>query len=238
MRKNHDRTPHEPGWGEVILGAVLSVILGAALGLVALVFRPVEVVKEEPKEPVAGMTYFIQGSRDLNKAKAAAAKRKSFAQGASGTLSVSEDELNVLAGPPTPMGPTPPPKAGEKAKPAAPGAKPEVAATEGVNTGTPNFRIRAGGVQVGIPVSINTLGADLKVIVHSKGNFVKKGDVFVYEPETFYIGSCPVHRLPYGVAYVTKKIFATQTIPEDIAATWPKLTAVAVEDSALKLTLP
>jgi hypothetical protein len=238
MSKKHDRTPHEPGWGEVILGAALSVVLGAALGVVALVFRPVVVVKEEPKEPVAGTTYFIEGTRDLNKAKTAAAKRKAFAQGASGTFSVVEDEINVLAGPATPMGPPPAPKAGEKAKPVAPGAKPEAAAPEGLSSGTPNFRIRAGGMQIGFPVTLNTLGAELKVIVHTKGNFVKKGDVFVYEPETMYIGSCPVHRLPYGSAYVTKKFLAAQTIAEDIAATWPKLTAVAVEGSTLKLTLP
>jgi hypothetical protein len=44
MSKKIDRTPHEPGWSEVILGAALSVGLGAMLGAVALVFKPVVVV--------------------------------------------------------------------------------------------------------------------------------------------------------------------------------------------------
>ncbi len=232
MSKKIDRSPHEPGWSEIILGAALSAVLGGVLGALALVFKPVAVVKELPKEPVASTTYFIEGSRDTNKAKQAAAKRKAFAQGSPGVFSITEDDLNTLAGPATPAAaPAAKPKPGEKAAPAAPPGETLVA-------GTPNFRIRDGLVQIGFPVTVNVLGLDAKVIVQARGKFSKNGQVFAYEPETLLVGSCPVQRLPYASTYVTKKFLASQLIAEDIAAAWPKVVAVAVEGSTLKLTMP
>ena len=232
MSKKIDRTPHEPGWSEVILGAALSVGLGAILGAVALVFKPVVVVKEAPKEPAAGVTYFIEGSRDSNKAKQAAAKRKAFAQGSSGTFSITEDDLNSLTGPATAAAAAKA-KPGEKAAPPAPAVPGEM-----LTAGTPNFRIRDGVVQIGFPVTVNALGADVKVIVQAQGTFAKKGDGFVFEPESLIVGSCPVQRLPYASTYVRNKFLASQTVAEDIAAAWPKLVSVAVEGSTLKLTMP
>ncbi|MCX6956234.1 MAG: hypothetical protein NTV51_29215 [Verrucomicrobia bacterium] len=233
MSKKMDRKPHEPGWGEVILGAALSVVIGVVLGAVALVFKPVETVKELPKEPVPGQTYFIEGSRDSSKAKQATAKRKAFALGSSGTLSIVEDELNSLAGPATPAPvPAAKPKAGDKAAPAAPSAP----SGDALSAGTPNFRIRGGVVQIGFPVTIGLL--DTKVVVQAQGMFAKRGNVFVFEPETLTVGSCPVQRLPYASTYVTKKFLASQTVAEDIAAAWPKVSAIAVEGNVLKLTMP
>src|ERR1035437_3621457 len=116
MSKKNIRTDHEPSWAEVILGAVLSVALGGVLGVVLLAIKPVAAVKELPKEPVAGMIYYVQGSHDSAQAKQAAAKRKLFAQGSS--VSVTEDEINSFLPPPPPLW-TPPSakaKAGEKAK--------------------------------------------------------------------------------------------------------------------------
>ncbi len=234
-----DRKHHEPGWGEVILGAVLSVVLGAALGVVALVFKPVTVVKEKdmPSEPAPGVTYFIEGSRDTGKAKQANAKRKAFAQGASGQFSIIEDELNTIAGPATPVAP-PPKKAGDKPAAGAPAAGSAVPAGETLAAGTPNFRIADNAVQIGIPVTMNLLGADLRVIMQARGNFVKKGNVFAYEPTSLMVGGCPMDRLPFAAGYVTKKFLDSQVIAEDIAATWPKVVDVKVDGRTLKVTLP
>jgi hypothetical protein len=210
------------------------------------VFKPVSVVKDEPKERAAGVTYFVEGSRDTAKAKLAAAKRKAFAQGSSGTFSIIEDELNVLAGP-APGAPTPAgkPKAGEKpadkaAPPAkaAPGAPPPPANGEIMSAGTPNFRIRNGTVQIGFPVALSVMGVDANVIVQAQGSFVKDGATFAFEPETLMVGGCPVQRLPYASGYVRKRFLASQTIAEDISAAWPKVTAISVEGSVLKLTMP
>lgn len=240
MAKKLERKNHEPGWGEVILGAALSVVLGVVLGAVSLIFKPVEVVKEPPKEPVAGMTYFVEGARDTAKAKQAAAKRKAFAQGSSGVYSIVEDEINVLAGPATPAA-TPAASAkakpGEKAAP-APAAAAPAAPAENVTAGTPNFRIRTGTIQIGFPVTLSAMGAEFKVMVQAQGNFVKKDAMYVFQPDSMLVGSCPVQRLPYASGYVTKKFLAAQVIAEDIAASWPKLTNVAVDGNVLKLTMP
>ncbi len=234
MSKKIDLTPHAPGWGEVILGAALSVALGATLGALGLVFKPTVTVRELPKEPVAGVTYFIEGSRDTNKGKQAAAKRKAFAQGATGVFSITEDDLNTLIGPAKPAAAPAKPKPGEKAAPAPTVAAPE----EFLTAGTPNFRIRAGVVQIGFPVTISALGAQFSVVVQAQGTFVKNGNTFGFEPDSLLVGSCPVQRLPYASTYVRKKFLASQTVAEDIAAAWPKLASITVDGNALKLTMP
>ncbi len=228
-----DRAAHNPSWFEVIFGAALSVVLGSVLGALALIFRPVTIVKEIPKEPVKGVSYVLEGSRDSTKAKTIMAKRKAFAQGASGTISIVEDELNALVAPPAPAA-AKPVKPGEKAAPAAPAAP----TGELLSVGTVNFRIGDGLVQIGVPVTLAALGAELKVFVQVHGAFVKKDAVFTFEPRKLMLGSCPLDRLPFAAGTVMKAFSSSQTVAEDVAATWPKVTNVVVEGRALKITLP
>lgn len=229
-----DRTAHEPSWFEVSLGAALSVALGVALGAAALVFRPVAIVKELPKEPVAGVTYYVEGAKDANKAKLIMAKRKAFAQGSSGTFSIVEDELNSLVTPAAPAAAAAKSKPGEKA-----GAAPaNLAAGESMAVGTLNFRINRGVIQIGVPVTLGLLGAELKVFVQAQGGFVKKEGRFVFEPDAILFGSCPLNRLPFAAGYVMNKFLSSQTVAEDIAGMWPKVANVVVEGSVLKITLP
>ena len=233
---------HEPSWTEVTLGAVLSVALGAVIGAVLLIVRPVTTVKELPKEAdrVAGAVYYVEGSRDSGKARQAPAKRKQFAQGA--TVAVTEDEINsFIAVAPTPA-PSAKPKAGEKAKAgdkAAPA--PAAAAPSGdmLTPGSPNFRIREGVVQIGVPVTINLFGViEHKVVVVAHGAFAKKGDTFAFDASTLYVGSCPMQRLPFAASYVEKKVLGALPVPEDIAAAWPKLADVKAEGNTLTLAMP
>lgn len=249
--KKRDLSAHEPSWAEVILGAVLSIALGVVLGIVVLAIKPLAGVREMPKEPVAGAVYYVVGSRDTSKAKQAPAKRKMFAQGAS--VSVTEDEVNsFLAAPPAPVAPAgSKAKAGEKPKapapapapakgPAKPGEKAAPVAANGdvLAVGEPNFRFRDGAVQIAVPVTMNILGLEQQLTVLAKGNFAKKGDTFKFEPETLYLGSCPVQRVPVLSGFVANKFLASQPVPEDIAAVWPKVAAVSVEGNVLKLTMP
>ena len=156
--KKADMSDHQPSWAEVILGAALSVVLGVVLGVVVLAIKPLAAVKELPKEPVAGIIYYLQGSRETSKAKQAPAKRKMFAQG--GSVNVTEDEVNsFLAAPPAPaVIPGAKPKAGEKAKgpekapapaPAKAAAKagdkaaPPASTGELLTIGEPNFRFQS-----------------------------------------------------------------------------------------------
>lgn len=249
MSKKNIRTANEPSWTEVILGAVLSVVLGGVLGALLLAIKPVAAVKELPKEPVAGMIYYLQGSRDSAKAKDAASKRKLFAQGAS--VTVTEDEINSFLPPPPPLWtPTTKAKAGDKPKAAEKAKAPEKAKAsdkagaatastgEMIALGGPNFHVDEGKVQIAVPVTINVLGFEQAVTVVAKGSFVKKAGGFAFDAETLYLGSCPVDRVPFASGYVAQKFIAALAVPEDIAAAWPKLADVAVEGRALKLTMP
>ena len=243
MSRKIDRALRGPSWVEVILGALISLVLGVAIGAALLIFRPVTVVKELPKEDarVPGAVYFVEGSRETNRGRDAAAKRKSFVEGQ--TVTVTEDELNVLVGPATSFaaagapGAPVAPKAADK-KGAEKSGAPEASPDDTIFTGTPNFRLRDNLMQVGVPVTVNVLGLSEKLIVQTRGGFVKRGDVFVYEPGEFYVGSLPVTRLPMVAEFAREKFLSAQAIPEDIKAAWPKLANVSVEGNVLKLTMP
>jgi hypothetical protein len=207
--------------------------------------RPVAQVKELPKEPVKGVTYLVEGSRDAAKAKLAPAKRKEFAAGRS--ILATEDEINSLLAP-LPAGAPPPAAAGkEKGKGGekAPAAKaaPAPAANAPVSDdllalGAPNLRISEGAVQVIVPMTINILGLGQRVMVAGTGNFVKKDGGFVFEASTLMIGSCPVQKIPMAAGFLAKRLITAKDVPEDIAGAWAKLADVAIEGSALKLTMP
>jgi hypothetical protein len=91
-----DRALYGPSWAEVIFGALLSFVLGIALAIVFLLLKPVQVVRDLPKEPVRGVVYVIQGSKDANKGRGVDAKLKELTAGRS--VSLTEDELNSMFG--------------------------------------------------------------------------------------------------------------------------------------------
>jgi len=237
MSAKLDRTVHGPGWTEVILGAVLSIVLGAVIAAALLVARPVVTARQTPKaadvDPQA-VTY-IPGARDPGKVRSALAKRKAFGEGQSVTL--AEEELNALGALPaatlaSPAGELPPP-----APAAAGGAKP--AASEATfERGAANVRLHDGKLQVAVPVTVNLLGLKPQIIIQARGGFEKQAAGFAYVPEVLYVGSLPVDRLPFVNGYVRGLLLDSVTTPEDLRAAWPKLASVTVEGRSLKLTMP
>jgi hypothetical protein len=221
--------PVGPSWTEVFIGAFLSLLIGVALGAAYLVLKPAvglrTPLKEEERKP--GTIYYLEGSRDGNKGRGSELKRKQFAQGAS--VTVNEDDIN-LAVPQqkAPAAPAVAPKAGEKVE--APTATAVVA--------PPNFRIREGVVQLATPIKVNVMGVDSTIVILSRGTFVKKDDVWAFEPQSISAGSCPLDRLPVVKTLVYDKFIGSYPVPEDIATSWRKLVAVHVEGSELKLTMP
>lgn len=214
-----------PSWTEVTIGAALSVVIGAALGAGILILRPVVIAKQEPKERVKDTTYYIEGSRDVGRGRQALAKRQAFLNGES--ISVTEDEINVLVAAAMKL------TAPSPAKEGAPAASPD---GEYVSAGTPTVRIRDGLLQVGVPVTTK-LSTD-KIIFQARGGFVREGDVFVYDPTEMYLGSCPLQRIPLLASYLRQRIMSEYPMPDDMKASWAKLTAVTIEDNMLKLTMP
>jgi hypothetical protein len=53
-----------PGPGEIVIGSILSVLLGALLAALFLAARPMKVVKEIPEEVESGVVYIIEGKMD------------------------------------------------------------------------------------------------------------------------------------------------------------------------------
>lgn len=224
-----DRAIHGPGWAEVVLGAVLSLILGVVIGAVLLILKPVISVKEMPKEAdrAPGAVYYIEGARDTSKARQVLAKRKAFDEGQS--VKVTEDEINALAAAANAPAPA---KPGDKAAPA-----PAPTNSGLITAGTPNVRIRDGVMQVGVPVTLNVFGFEQHVVAQARGGFEKRGDVFAYDPTEVYLGSCPIQRLPFLSGYIRDKVMAAQPVPEDIATAWKKLANVTIEGNTLNLAM-
>jgi hypothetical protein len=224
MRKRFDRARYGPSWFEVIFGALVSIVLGVVLAVGYFVFRPVTRVKEFPKDPVPGTVYYIEGSRDYSNARRLTAKQRFFAKG--GSVVVNEDELNTAANPVT--------------APVAPGSEPAAGPSAILSPGSPNFRIHDGLLQITVPmrIKVDTIFLDQTVLVQATGTFVRQGDAFVFSPKSVYVGSCPVDRIPRAVNFVMKKVFASQPVPPDIAASWGKLADVTIEGSTLRLTMP
>lgn len=235
-----DRAVHGPSWAEVILGAVLSLLLGAILAAAVLVIREPVKVKELPKpeDQKRNTVYFVEGSKDTSRARQAAEKRKAFVAGQ--TVTLTEEEINtLLAGDSqaaaAAQAKAGAPKAGDKKD--AKNAEPAPAESgETVAVGAPNVRIRDGVVQVAAPVTLSALGVSQKVTFQSRGGFAKEGEVFVYQPTEMYVGSCPVSRLPVVAGLVKSRILAAKAVPEDIATAWRKLKEVVVEENKIRLT--
>jgi len=217
-----------PSWFEVGLGALLSVVLGIVLGAAYLVFRPVQKVKEIPKDPPSGAIYYIEGSRDSTKSSDADALRKSFAAGES--VSIEEGELNMLLGSLVkPAASAPAAKPGDKAPPPEPKA---------LDLGALNARIHDGKIQLADTATFNLFGIAGSVIIQARGDFEKSGSTYEFEPESFYVGGCPMQRFPLVRGWIMKRLLFPNAPPPDIAAAWPKLVGVSIDGSTLKLRMP
>jgi hypothetical protein len=228
MTLKFDRSRYGPGWVELILGSVLSVLLGAVLAAAYFVFKPVATVRELPSQPLPGMVYYIQGSRDDSRARRLQAKEKFFLKG--GSVVLNEDELNTAANPLADQS-----QAAKAAAAAAPAAS-----TPWLTPGPPNFRIHDGTMQITVPVRLRVelANLDLAILVQAKGHFVRRVDTFVFVPSTMYVGSCPVERLPAVMAFLEDKVLRAQPIPADIMAAWGRLADVMIDGSNLRLTMP
>lgn len=214
-----DRAKYGPGLFEVTLGALLGIILGVVLALGYLVLKPIAIVHVVPKDAPPYSVYYIEGSKDPNRGRQWLRKRQIFVEG--GSVAVTEDDLNTWV-----AGITPTSKPGEDSK------------VGFLEKAQPNFRIHNNLLQIGVPCKLNALGVNLAVIVQADGTFVKKGDVFVYDPSTLYVGSCPLHRFGRVGSALLGIFLRPSQIPEDVATAWRKLTDVSIDGNMLKLGMP
>jgi len=218
-----------PSWSEVTIGALLSVALGIVLGALYLAVKPVKKLGEAPKDAPAGTVSYVEGVRGYYTAAAVEAKRRAFVAG--GTVMVDEAELNVLLGGPVKPPPAPLP-ANTLVQPPPPPAPKEFDRTP------LNVRISEGRIQFATTYSINESWFSGSVIVQARGGFAKTGAAFAFVPDEFYIGCCPLQRIPYVREWLMSKLLFTDPVPDDIAQAWSKLSDVTIEGSKMRLRMP
>ncbi|HEU5079544.1 MAG TPA: hypothetical protein VFT72_10030 [Opitutaceae bacterium] len=236
-----DRALYGPSLFEVTLGAILSVAVGLLLGFVFLVFKPVVIVKDPPKEDERDQNtvYYVTGSSDSSRARQSDAKFKRLAAGTPGEISFTEEDLNVWLAAQAPErakkkpAPPPPPKKGAKAAPAPAEPVPD----ETFTFDLPNVRIRDGVFQVGIPGSINLITFSVPVVLQAQGGFEQSDDMWVFHPRTIYLGSMPLHRIPHMTEMLMNKITRSNAIPEDALDAWKHVSNVTLEGKVMEVTV-
>ena len=223
MKSKLQRKIDGPGWFEVIFGAALSAVLGVVLAVVFLVLKPVTEVKELPKDPIAKMVYYVEGTRETSKTRELSAKRRLIADAAS--VGLNEDEINTLV---MPAVAAPTPKVMELPQPAP---------TTGFMTpGLPNFRIREGVMQIGVPIQLNALELQQKVILQMRGGFRKDAETVVFAPGELFVGSLPLEHVPAAKDALLKYLFAKAAVPEELVNAWRNVSDATIDGSILRLT--
>lgn len=224
MSSKVDKALYGPSMWEVALGAILGLIAGVLACCVYLVFKPVQTVRELPKEPVKGMVYYIPGNESSGKARDWQNKQKRFLAG--GSIKVNEEELNAwgasLAAPP------PKAKEGETAPAAGAGF---------FSAGAPNFKIVGEKLQVAFKCKIDYFGLAHEAQVVALGSFVKSGDHVEFEAESVTFGSCPLDRVPGAGPLLIGKLGGLHKVSDEWKAAWTKVTEVTIAGKDVNVTI-
>ncbi|MCM2276171.1 MAG: hypothetical protein NDI75_15390 [Candidatus Didemnitutus sp.] len=231
--KKIEKALYGPSTLEVALGAVLGLALGVAVACIYLVLKPVQLVKETPKEVAQGVVYYLPGKTDATKGRAWQTKQATFVSG--GEIIATEEELNAWAASLGGAAPAAAPGAAPKA-PAQPGAPAAPADSAFLSASGLNFRLEGERMHVSQKVLFNYFGLTKEVILQSAGGFTRAGEGFVFQPEAVYLGSCPLHAVPGTTGALLGTLLKQQKVPDDFRAAWAKISAIAVEGGLLKVT--
>jgi hypothetical protein len=232
-----------PGLVEIFLGSILSVVLGAVVAAAILLLKPVEILKEAPKDKDLDATkiYYFEGRKEYTAGQRWRFKRDSLLQGHS--VAVNEDELNTLIEDVYPKLPVE--SAANKPKPKAKGKEPAKKKKDDgpqpfIQTGTPNFRLTRDSLRLGVVYYVNVFGYSFQVVAQTEGSFEKPKDdeePIYYAPSKLYLGSLPVHKLLVLKGLVFKQLVDTFEFPAEVEAAWAKLEDVSVVNRELVLTM-
>jgi hypothetical protein len=179
-----------------------------------------------PRDATPGVIYLIEGAKDLNR-EGIQEKRRQLVAGESVVL--DEGEINgFFASIAKPM--TPAPKPGDKS---AASNDPKTIETSAINA-----RIREGKIQFSDTATLTLLGVSVPVIVQSTGVFRKSGSIFEFDPESIYVGGCPMQRMIFFRSWILRKLLFAQPAPDDVEGAWSKLVDVSLEGTKLRLKAP
>lgn len=220
MAINLDRK--SPGVVGIVFGATLSVALGALLGLLNLVAQPVEIVRALPKEPVAGLLYYVKGDA-TGIGRAWEVKADQLAAGRAGVFGFSETDLNAWSG--------------------ATFEEVKIEQTEKENSammiaGTPNFRLVEREVQVGTVNQLVFFGAEASLVLQARGGFVRTNGRWVFQPSEAYLGGLPLHRAPVLAELVARRFGPTGTVPAAVEKVLASADKLEISEGELLVRLP
>jgi hypothetical protein len=224
-----------PSPWEVATGAILGILIGVFGACVYLVIKPVEMVKLMPKEPAPNVVYFVPGQESTTKSRGWHAKQKTFVEG--GDVLLSEEELNAWAKElPTPaQNQKTPPKPGTTLTKVDP-AKDKPADPDFLSATALNFRVKDKRLQISFKCTLDYYGIGKDVWVVATGGFARDGQHFVFDPETFYFGSCPLHRMPLISQFMAERFVSALHVSEDVRAALDKMTSASFDGDLLKIS--
>ena len=107
-----------------------------------------------------------------------------------------------------------------------------------LSTTVPGFRFVGESLQISWGGTVSAVGFNREVTLVATGHFETAGGRVNFVADTFYLGSCPLHRLPGAASALLAYVFKNQTAPETIRLAWAKCTAASVVDGGLKLVQP
>jgi hypothetical protein len=210
----------KPGVFGIIIGAVLSTVLGALLGVLHLASQRVEVVAEAPKEPAAGTRYFITGEPPKDSGRSMERKLDQL-ENPGAEVAFSEGELNAWSH--------------QTFKP----TQLEEAEKNGavmIVAGRPNFRFVGKELQLGMENELVVFGSSAPLVLQARGGFEHAGDKMRFKASEAYLGALPLHRLPAGVLEAVGERFAP-VAPKELAAVLDQASAISVADGQLIVRL-
>ena len=80
-----------------------------------------------------------------------------------------------------------------------------------IETSSLNARIHEDKIQFSDTATITVMGVSVPVIVQATGTFVKSGSGFEFEPESIYVGGCPMQRMLFIRGWILRKLLFTVT---------------------------
>lgn len=208
-----------PNYVEIILGAVLSLLLGGLLAVVYLVFKPVPILDVPPKQKEGAGLHYIAGRRGFSTGSWAL-KREAFLRGQ--TITLPEEEINAWI---------------ESLYPA--NAKPAKGEEDAmVQPGTPSVRFNGNTANLGAVLALDLFGWKPKIVTQAAGTFAMRGGTAKFVPDTVYVGSFPAHRLPVVGSLVFGRVTGMWKFPEELTSAWAKVSGVHIEKSQLVIEQP
>lgn len=213
--------PKPPGLVTILISAFFSLFLGVLLAVVALVFKPVEVVKSQPKEPIQGTIYYVPGETGRAGAKTWATKGAAMVAGEAGTYLLSEADLNGWA-------------SARFEQAAAPEGTPLA-----LVAGVPNFRLNGDELQAGAQNKLVWMGGELPLVLQVAGGFEQSGTGgWAFVPKSGYLGSFPLHKAPGAMAAVLRALSGAGEGAEEAVKVLSNAKTVAIVANNLVVAMP